>query len=744
MKKLVYLINIVLLFQSCIKTSEKKINGANIEHKIDSLIGLMTFEEKVGQMQQFHANEIVSDSILNLVREGKVGSFLNVISLEQRNKIQKIAVEESRLGIPIIFGRDVIHGFRTIFPIPLGQAASWNDSLVERAARIAALEASSQGIDWTFAPMMDISRDARWGRIAEGCGEDPYLTANMGKAMMRGFQGNLSDPSSVVACGKHYVGYGAAEGGKDYNTTLIPETELRNIYMIPFQNFVKEGGLTIMSAFNDLNGTPASGNQYTLRKVLRDEWGFTGFVVSDWNSLKEMIQHGYCKDDSEVAYKAISAGVDMEMVGDAYSKNLYNLVKDGRISERMINGAVENILRVKFKIGLFSNPYSTEPDEQPLLKEEYLNTAKMLAEESCVLLKNNNNVLPLKDNISSIAVIGPLADAPLDQLGTWVPDGKPEDTRTPLSALKEIYGESKINYVKALDSPRDRSTAGFSKAVAVAVKSQAVILFLGEEAIMSGENHSRAYLRLPGAQVNLVEKIAGTGKPIIAVIMAGRPLILSDVEDKVDAILYAWHPGTMGGPAIAELLSGKENPSGKISVSFPRAEGQIPVYYNHRNTGRPPSEYNTKVPEDGFIKPRDGAAFYLDLDYTPAYPFGYGLSYTAFNYDNLQLSADTIGMSDTLSVSVYVTNTGKLEGYEISQLYIRDKYASITRPVKELKDFKKYKLSPGESRKIEFSITQDKLSFYDNTGSKVVEPGEFDIFVGKNSSEVLEASFYLK
>lgn len=727
---------------SCKRPAERRSKSDGIEEKIDSLIGLMTFEEKIGQMQQLHFSQSVSDSLFNLVRKGQVGSFLNADSLELRNKLQRIAVEESRLGIPLIFGRDVIHGFRTVFPIPLGQSASWNDSLVKAAARIAALEASSQGIDWTFSPMMDIARDPRWGRIAEGCGEDPYLTSIMGIAMLQGYQDDLKNSSSLVACGKHYVGYGAAEGGRDYNTTLIPETELRNVYLPPFKRFIEEGGLTIMSAFNDLNGTPASGNEFTLRQVLRNEWNFNGFVVSDWNSMPEMISHGYCKDEYEVALRSIVAGVDMEMVGNAYYKNLYSLVKNGEITERLINESVRNILRVKFKTGLFDQPF-TEVEKQPFLKSVYLETARKLAEESCVLLRNDKNVLPLNERISHIAVIGPLADANLDQLGTWSPDGRPEETRTPLLALKEIYAE-KIVYAKGLENSTDKSEKGFSEAVTAANKSQVVILFLGEGALLSGENHSRAYLRLPGAQVKLVENIAATGKPIIVVIMAGRPLILSDIERNADAILYAWHPGTMGGPAIADLISGNKNPSGKLTVSFPRFEGQIPVYYNHRNTGRPASKLNTGITAGDPVNPVNAAAAYLDLDYTPAYPFGYGLSYTTFEYSDLTVSADTISMNDELKVSVVVKNTGKYNGSEIVQLYIHDRYASLTRPVKELKDFKKIALEPGESKRIEFYLTKDKLGFYNQSGQFIIEPGDFEVFAGKNSFDVLNARFYLK
>lgn len=744
--KVVSVISIMtLLFFSCGDVRRNMDESEVIEFKIDSLLVLMTLEEKIGQLQQMTIRREVSDSVLELVSQGKVGSFLNAGTLELRNKIQKIAVEESRLGIPLIFGRDVIHGYRTVFPIPLGQAASWNPYLVEKACGIAAMEASSEGIDWTFAPMIDIARDPRWGRIAEGCGEDPCLTAVYAKAMVRGFQGKeLKDPSTIAACGKHYVGYGAAEGGKDYNTTLIPESELRNIYLPSFKALVDEGGQTIMSAFNDLNGIPASGNEFTLRQILRNEWDFDGFVVSDWGSIEEMIMHGYCRDGSEAALKAIRAGVDMEMVSTIYSDNLAGLVSSGELNISLVDYAVKNILRVKYRLGLFDRPFAEKPSENVILSPDNLKIARRLAAESCVLLKNKNNVLPVKESVDRIAIIGPLADAPKDQLGCWSPDGRPEESRTPLAAFKEMKDNRNYMYAPGLQSSRDKSTEGFAEAIRAARNSQIVFLFLGEEAVLSGENHCRAFLNLPGAQEQLVDALASTGMPIVGVILAGRPLVLSGVEEKLDAILYAWHPGTMAGPAIADLLLGKTVPSGKITVSFPRAEGQIPVYYNHRNTGRPPSIVHQGMTAGEPADPVGHAAFYLDLDYRPAYPFGYGLSYTTFEYSGLTLSADTISMKDTLKVEITVKNTGSFEASEVSQLYIRDMYASLTRPVKELKGFKKFSLKPGESEKLIFRLTAADLAFYHDSGEPLVEPGDFKVFVGNHSEDLLEAGFYMK
>jgi len=738
------LLCLIPIIMDCTGNNEMS-SDALIERKVNALVKKMTLEEKVGQMQQMTLHEgNITEEIKEKIRKGLVGSFLNVPSLEIRNQLQKIAIEESRLGIPLIFGRDVIHGYKTVFPIPIGMASSWNTELVEKAARIAAIEAKSQGIDWTFAPMMDISRDPRWGRIAESFGEDPYLASCMAKAMTYGFQ-KLPDEKNYViaACAKHYVGYGAAEGGKDYNTTLIPETELRNIYLIPFKTFVESGGLTIMSAFNDLNGIPASGNEFTLRKILRKEWNFKGFVVSDWASMVEMINHGYCKDTMEVAMKAIKAGVDMEMVSDAYAKELINLVKKGIIKEKLIDEAVKNILRVKYKLGLFSKPYRDEKNDTIILNKNHLEIARKLATESCVLLKNDNNILPLSKNIRKIAVLGPLSDYPKDQLGTWTPDGNPEDAITPLKALIDYLGENKVLYEKVLVNSRDKNKDNFGNALKIASQADVIIVFLGEEEILSGESHSRAFLRLPGVQEDLIKELFKVNKPIIGVIMAGRPLIFSNIEPFMNAILYAWHPGTMGGPAIVDLLFGNEVPSGKLTVSFPRAEGQIPVYYNHKNTGRPPKDKCMGIPEGDPQNPIDYVSYYLDLDYRPAYPFGYGLTYSTLKYSNINISKDTITENENLEVSVEISNTGNYVAHEIVQLYIRDLYASLTRPVKELKKFKKITIKPNETIKVSFQINKDDLKFYDIHGNHILEEGEFKVYVGTNSIDVLEKNFYL-
>lgn len=701
-----------------------------LEARVEEILSRMTLREKIGQMCQLSG---MSEEGEELIRRGEIGSFLNVVGAEECNRYQRIAVRESRLGIPLLMGRDVIHGFRTIFPIPLGQAAAWDPELVEEAARIAAREASSEGINWTFAPMVDVARDPRWGRIAEGGGEDPFLTSTLGRAMVRGFQGeDLSAPDSIAACAKHYVGYGAAEGGRDYNTTLIPEGTLRDVYMPPFKACVEAGVATIMSAFNEINGVPATGNEFTLRKVLKGEWGFEGFVVSDWEAVAELVVHGFCADEREAAEAAVRAGVDMEMVSRCYREHLEGLVRSGKVPIELIDEAVRRILRVKLKLGLFENPFVDPSRRSVLLAEEHLEVARRLARESVVLLKNENDLLPLPDDLRAIAVIGPLADSPVDQMGCWVMDGRAEDVITPLRAIRErVSGRTEVIFAPGLEGPRSCERRGFEEAVRAAKRADVVLLFLGEDAGLSGEAHCRAFLDLPGAQEELLKAVAGEGKPIVAIIMAGRPLVLTSILDKVDALMFAWHPGTMGGPALADLIFGDESPSGKLPVSFPRAVGQIPIYYSHKNTGRPP-------------KPGERGGFftgYLDIDITPLFPFGYGLSYTEFRYDNLRLSSERIGIGDSLTASVDVENEGRFEAEEVVQLYVRDLVGSVTRPVKELKGFKRVRLRPGERRTVSFTLHTDDLRFHNREMEFVVEPGEFRLWVGGSSAEGLTAGF---
>ncbi len=713
-----------------------------VEKRIDELLAQMTLEEKLGQMSQASLGGQLTEERQAEIRKGRWGSFLNAGPVEVKREAQRIAVEESRLGIPLIFGRDVIHGYRTVFPIPLGQSASWDPELVERAARIAAKEAAAMGIHWTFAPMIDITRDPRWGRVAETWGEDPYLASAFAASMVRGFQGDsLARRDTIAACAKHYVGYGAAEAGKDYNTTWIPEPLLRNVFLPPYDAAVKAGVASVMSAFSDLNGIPASGNAFTLRRILRDEFGFQGFVVSDWDSVVEMIQHGYAADEADAAAKGLSAGVDMEMVSTSFYDHVKELLAAGRVKQEWIDEAVRRILRVKFALGLFENPYPDTSLQASMLSEEHLAVARRLAAESVVLLKNEEHLLPLPASIGSIAVIGPLADSPRDQLGCWTMDGRPEDAVTPLAALREKLGEDRVHYAAGLATSRTTDETGIPAAVEAARRSDAVILFLGEEQALSGEARSRAFLDLPGAQEKLVAEVAEAGKPMIAVIMAGRPLTFQNVSRRVEAVMYAWHPGTMGGPAIADLLFGDAVPSGKLTITFPRTVGQVPIYYAHKNTGRPPSPDSLGIPMGTPVDPKGYTSKYLDVDFTPEYPFGYGLSYTTFSYANLRLSAENIPVGGRLTASVDVTNTGDWPGVEIVQLYTRDLVASLTRPVKELKGFRRVRLAPGETKTVSFTLTTDDLRFYDSKGRHIVEPGRFHLWIGPSSAEGLKAEF---
>ncbi len=700
-----------------------------IEKRVKDLLTRMTLEEKIGQMCQF---SVFTEKYGKLVKGGKVGSFLNVLGAENTNKIQRIALEQSRLKIPLIFGFDVIHGYRTIFPIPLAEAATWNPQLVEKAASISALEATSAGIDWTFAPMVDIARDPRWGRIAEGFGEDPYLASVFSAAKVRGFQGKeLSNPFTLVACLKHFVAYGAAEGGRDYNTSEVSERTLRNVYLPPFKAGVEAGAGTLMSAFNEISGIPASGNRHTLTEILRDEWKFDGFVVSDWGSIAELIPHGFAEDSAHAAKEAVIAGVDMDMEGRIYISNLLQLVKDGKIPEEVIDKAVSRILRIKFRAGLFEHPYTKiDQSKSIMLCKEHLQTAREEVRESLVLLKNEGNLLPLRKDIKSLAVIGPLADNQADLLGTWAGRGVAEDVVPIIKGIRnKVSGATKVYYAKGCNID-DTSTNGFDEALNIARKAAMVLLVVGESADMSGEAHSRAFLDLPGVQKDLIQAIYTTGTPTIVLILTGRPLSISWVKKNIKAILLCWHPGVQGGNGIADVLFGDYNPSGRLPVSFPRTIGQIPIYYNHKNTGRPPKE-NIRW-----------TSKYIDIPWTPLFPFGYGESYTSFEYSNLQIKPKETGSNKEIRVSVDVKNTGDRRGEEVVQLYIHDLFGSVTRPVKELKGFKKISLKPGEKKTVNFIITPEKLAFYDRNMNFVVEPGTFDVMVGKSSENIqLTGSF---
>ena len=731
-----------MTFVSCSTDYETKA-GRETERKVEDLLGKMTLEEKIGQMNQLSPWDF--GELAAKVRNGEVGSILNYTDPELVDSIQRIAVEESRLGIPLLVARDVVHGYKTILPIPLGQAATFNPEIVEKGARMAASEASSDGVRWTFAPMIDIARDPRWGRIAESCGEDPYLTSVMGAAMIRGFQGDsLSDPSSLAACAKHFVAYGAAEGGRDYNSTYIPERLLRNVYLPPFKSAVDAGCASFMTSFNDNDGVPSTANSFVLRNILRDEWKFDGMVVSDWTSISEMIVHGFCTDATDAAEKAVNAGVDMDMVSEAYINHLAASVKEGNVSMNTIDDAVRNILRLKFRLGLFESPYVSTSQEVKYC-DEHLEIARKAAEQSVILLKNSQGTLPLSDRTGTIAVAGPMADAPYEQLGTWVFDGEKSYTQTPLEALRALYGDKvDIIYEPGLSYSRDKSMSGIAKAVAAAGKADVIIAFLGEEAILSGEAHSLANVELQGAQTELLRALSKTGKPLVTVIMAGRPLVITEEAEISDAVLYSFHPGTMGGPAIADILFGKVNPSGKTPVTFPRMLGQIPVYYAQNQTGRPANAEEMlieEIPVEAGQTSVGCRSFYLDAGTSPLFPFGYGLSYTSFEYSGLDLPAGSIPRDGELTFSVNLKNAGKHDGTEIVQVYVQDKAGSVTRPVKELKAFQRIFLKKGESRRVSFSVPVSELAFWGYDMKYGVDPGDFTLWVGTSSANGLSADF---
>lgn len=715
-------------------------NYDEIESKVDSVLSMMTLEEKVGQMTLYTSHfdqtgPTVREGYKEDIRNGRVGAIFNAYGAEFNRNLQEIAVEESRLGIPLLFGYDVVHGHKTIFPIPLGEAASWDKELMYKTARVAALEASAQGLHWTFAPMIDISRDPRWGRIAESGGEDTYLNSVVARQKVKGFQGmDLDSTSTILSTAKHFAAYGGAKAGRDYHTVDISDRTLREVYLPPFEVAVEAGAGSFMTAFNEIGGVPATSSEYLLEDILREEWGFDGFVVSDYTAVNELIPHGVAADSAEAGVLAVKAGVDMDMQGAIYHKHLPDLIEQRVVSEEEIDQAVRRILRYKFKLGLFKDPYKysdEQREEELVLSEEHLALARETARESMVLLKNENELLPLDKNIGSLAVIGPLADNQEHLIGPWSAAGDYSDAVTLVDGIKEVASsQTQINYARGVDiNSEDKS--GFSEAVQAANQSDAVILALGEEKLMSGEAASRSEIGLPGIQQDLIREIIKTGKPVILVLMNGRPLDLSWEDENVPAILETWFAGTMAGPAIADILFGEENPSGKLPVTFPRALGQVPIHYNMKNTGRPISEnkYTSK---------------YLDIPNSPLYPFGYGLSYTTFEYSDIVLDKNVLSGSDSLQATVEVTNTGNMEGEEIIQLYIRDITASVTRPVKELKSFKKISLKAGESREVTFNIDREDLKFYDIDMNWTAEPGEFKVFIGTNSKDVKEAKFVLK
>jgi beta-glucosidase len=721
---------------------------AALDYRVDSLLKQMTLEEKLGQMNQITSWGNIEE-MGALAKKGGVGSILNEIDPARINALQHVAVEESRLGIPILVSRDVIHGFHTMFPIPLGQAASFDPEVVRSGARVAAVEATAYGVRWTFAPMIDIGRDPRWGRVAEGYGEDVYLTSVMGAAAIRGFQGDsLNDPTSLAACAKHFVGYGATEGGRDYNSTFLSERTLRNTYLPPFEAAVKAGVATFMTSFNDNDGVPSTGNRFILKDVLRDEWQFKGFVVTDWESASEMIKHGFVADRREAALSSLNAGVDMEMVSGTFFEHGQQLIQDGLVKESDIDEAVRRILRVKFQLGLFEHPYVVEQAEDPSYSPAHLEAAKEAAVKSIILLKNDNQTLPFTAKLKTLAVVGPLADAPYEQMGTWSFDGQKEHTVTPLAALREAVGQDvRILYEPGLAYSRAKDAAGIQRAVAVARQADAVLCIVGEEAILSGEAHSLADLNLQGDQSALVKALSATGKPVVTVVMAGRPLTIADEVEASSAVMYAFHPGTMGGPALTDLLWGRRVPSAKTPISFPRMTGQVPVYYSHHHTGRPAQGTETllnDIPVEAGQTSLGCTSFYLDAGFGPLFPFGYGLSYTQFSYGPARLDASTYAVTGQLTATCDITNTGDYEADEVVELYIEDKVGSLTRPVKELKRFTRVTLKPGEKQTVTFTLPISELAFWTARDEYAVEPGQFTLWIAPDSQSGEGVDFEVK
>ncbi len=737
-KTVLFLAAFVLIAVSAL--AQKK----TIDQKVDSVLKLMTLDEKIGQMNQYNGPWAATgpltgnDDLIEQVKAGKVGSLLNVTGVNRTTQLQKLAMQ-TRLKIPMLFGQDVIHGFRTNFPIPLAEAASWDLDAMEQSARVAAVEASAAGVHWTFAPMVDIARDPRWGRVMEGAGEDTYLGSLIAKARVKGFQGNgFGNLDALMACAKHFAAYGAAVGGRDYNSVDMSLRQFHEVYLPPFKAAADAGAATFMNSFNDLNGIPATGNKYLQRDILKGEWKFKGFVVSDWGSIGEMIQHGYAKDNYDAAFLAANAGSDMDMESRSYTQHLARLVKEGKVKMSVIDDAVRRILRKKFEMGLFDDPFkfsNEEREKQYWNKAEHLAVARDVAKRSIVLLKNEKQLLPLSGKTRTIALIGPFVKAKSDNNGFWSYDWPDDSIRiTSLweGVQKKVDAGAKLLYAKGCNI-NDTSTAGFADAISAASQADVVILSIGEARDMSGEAKSRSNIHLPGVQEELVKAVMATGKPVVVLISAGRPLVFNWTADNVPAILYTWWLGTEAGNAIADVLFGDYNPSGKLPMTFPLSEGQIPIYYNHYSTGRPARDDNDKVYRSA----------YIDLSLYPKYPFGFGLGYSAFSYSDITLSAASFKPGQSITATVTLTNTGRYDGKETVQLYTRDITASVVRPVKELKGFQQVFLKAGESKRITFTITADDLRFYNDKLQYIFEPGDFKLFIGGNSRDIKEAAFKL-
>ena len=739
MRKIIVVLSLLVY---CFGFSQQK----SLDQKVNALLKLMTLEEKIGQLNQYTGdNQATGPITINPNKEaeikaGLIGSMLNVLGTKYTRQYQELAMQ-SRLKIPLLFGQDVVHGYKTTFPIPLAEAASWDLEAIELAARIAAIEASASGIHWTFAPMVDISRDPRWGRVMEGAGEDTYLGSKIAYARVKGFQGNLGDVNSVMACVKHFAAYGAAVGGRDYNSVDMSERMLWETYLPPFKSALDAGAATVMNSFNDINGIPATGSKYLQRDILKEKWNFRGFVVSDWGSIGEMVNHGYSKNNKEAAFQAITAGSDMDMESSAYRYHLAALVKEKKVPMALIDDAVKRILRKKFELGLFDDPYkysNPEREQAALNNPDHRKAARDIAAKSIVLLKNEKNILPLSKDTKTIAFIGPLVKEHKQNLGFWAVELPSLDYNKQVVSQWEgvqnkVSSFTKLLYAKGCEIEGD-NTEGFAEAIAIAKQADVVILSIGERADMSGEAKSRSNIHLPGVQEELVKAVQATGKPVVVLINAGRPLVFNWTADAIPAIAYTWWLGSEAGNAIADVLFGDYNPSGKLPMTFPRDEGQIPVYYNHFNTGRPAPN------ETAF----NYVSAYTDLKNSPIFSFGHGLSYTTFEYSDLRLSKNKIKNTEAITVSLNVKNAGKVLGEEVVQLYLRDKVGSVVRPIIELKDFQKIQLNAGETKNIQFIIDKEKLSFYNAALQWITEPGDFEVMMGSSSSDIrLRTSFEL-
>ena len=730
---------ISFLLMGCTTTTKTSTADKKIDAKVDSVLKLMTLDEKIGQMVLYTSDWDVTGPTLKSdyiddIRSGKCGNIFNAHTVEYVRKLQKIAVEESRLGIPLLFGYDVIHGHKTIFPISLGESASWDLQAIEKSARIAATEAAASGLNWTFAPMVDISVEPRWGRVSEGAGEDPFLGSQIAAARVRGFQGNdLADTTTVLACVKHFAAYGAPLAGRDYNTVDMSQRVFLDVYLPPYKAAIDAGALSVMSSFNEFDGVPATGNKYLLTDILRNQLGFKGFVVSDYTSVNEMVHHGIVPNEEEAALLAIKAGLDMDMQGEVYAKYLKGLIEKGLVDEKTIDQSVRRILKVKFKLGLFDDPYrycNEAREKRTIYAPEHLEAAFDVAKRSMVLLKNENNVLPLKKG-EKIAVIGELAASKRDLLGSWKAAGDWNFMKSVLDELKEYNGEKNVLYAEGCKKMGDDRT-GFAQAIATARRADKIVMVIGEDAEWTGEAASRSNINVPGVQTELLEQLKLLNKPLVVVLMNGRPLVLTKENKLADAILEAWFPGTMGGKAITYVLYGEYNPSGKLTMTFPQNLGQVPIFYYEKNTGRPIYLGNDKYKSK-----------YLDCPNDPLFPFGFGLSYTTFEYSDITLSTKELQQNGSIVATVTVTNTGKTDGEEVVQCYVRDLVGSVTRPVKELKGFEKIFLKAGESKKVSFTITPDLLAFHRLDMTYGTEPGDFKLFIGGNSRDVKETSFKL-